>query len=118
MIAAKPGLEETDDMGKVRSNNASAKELKRMVGKNLALAREAIGWYQADMVQAYADFPLTPPKLSEWESGRYYPDPRFLVTLCRDHGFSMDWFYRAETFGVIAKHAANLRRAKRSAAAA
>lgn len=88
----------------------NASDLKRRVGRNLAVFRESLGWSQADMVREYRYLGLSPPKLSQWESGQYYPDPYFLVTLCNEHGVSTDWFYRSVLAGVATGVAGGLRR--------
>lgn len=90
----------------LRSSSPAASRLKRQIGENLALAREAVGASQADWVRQYH---LNPAKISEWERGKYYPDPAFLVRLCDDYGFTMDWFYRRLKAGVSSARAADLR---------
>jgi transcriptional regulator with XRE-family HTH domain len=98
-------------MAKASRSTPAASTLKRGVGERLALAREALGWTGAEMAREYAEAGITGPKLSEWESGKYYPDPYFLLLLCDDHGFTMDWFYRGVRAGVSVERAADLRRA-------
>lgn len=89
-----------------------ASALKVRVGRNLALAREALGRTQSQLAREYADFGITPPKLNQWEAGLHYPDPFFLAQLCDDYGFTMDWFYRGLKAGVSVERAADLRQAE------
>lgn len=83
---------------------------RRMVGENLTLAREAVGKRR---VQWTRDYHLgAASRLANWEAGDHYPSPWFLVRLCADYGFTMDWFYRRQLAGVSVERAADLRRAE------
>ncbi len=83
-------------------------EHRRMVGGNLALAREAVGKRQVDWVREYGL--RSSGRLGNWEAGEHYPNPLFLVQLCEDYGFTMDYFYRGQLAGVSVARAADLRR--------
>jgi transcriptional regulator with XRE-family HTH domain len=82
---------------------------KVFVGRNLALARTALGKSQAALAR---DLGIASNKLNQWEAGLYYPDPFLLLQVCDDHGFTMDWFYRGVLAGVAEQRAADLRRVR------
>jgi transcriptional regulator with XRE-family HTH domain len=94
-------------MPKEPEHITAASDLKRNVGANLALARESLGRRQ----NAFArDYGIPANRWNQWEAGLYYPDPFVLVQICKDHGFTMDWFYRGVMAGVSVERAAGLRR--------
>lgn len=78
------------------------------VGRNLALARTALGKRQTEWRTQYRLGSAS--KLSSWESGKNYPNPWFLLQLCNDYGFTMDWFFRGVRAGVPGGLADDLRR--------
>lgn len=81
---------------------------KEFVGRQLMLAREALGMTHAALAREYGM--KASNRLNQWEAGHYYPDPWFLKQLCDDKGFTMDWFYRGLKAGVSDARAADLRR--------
>src|SRR5579864_3197545 len=83
---------------------------RRLVGRALALARTAKGKRPTDWVRQYPLWLTHSSKLLNWEAGLNYPPPLFLLELCKDYGFTMDWFYRQQKAGVSAESAADLRR--------
>lgn len=93
-------------MAKTPQQLISASDFKRRVGESLILARESLGQAQAPFARTYG---LAPNKLNQWEAGLYYPDPQFLIRLCADWGFTMDWFYRRVLAGVSVERADGLR---------
>lgn len=94
-------------MGKSASQKIAASERKARVGENIVLARESLGMTQAEFARQYH---MASNLLNQWEAGLYYPDPIFLMQLCDDYGFTMDWFYRGILAGVSSERAAGLRR--------
>lgn len=99
-------------MDRAQSKTASQQreeDHRRGVGERLALAREAVGKRQVDWAREYQL--SSPSKLANWEAGSHYPAPWFLVRLCEDYGFTMDWFYRGVRAGVSVARADDLRRA-------
>lgn len=94
-------------MAKTPEDDIKAANHKKMVGENLALARESLGKKQAPFARHLG---LTPSKLNQWEAGIYYPDPLVLIRLCTDYGFTMDWFYRGAVAGVSFERVDDLRR--------
>lgn len=80
---------------------------RRQVGERLTVAREALGQRAVDWVRRYKL--KTASRLSQWESGKSYPAPLFLVQLCEDTGLTIDYFYRGKKAGVSASLADDLR---------
>jgi hypothetical protein len=71
------------------------------VGRNLTLAREALGSSRNDWIEQYGDsYGVYASKLSMWEAGITYPDLFFLIGLCEEHGLTLDWFLRGERSGL------------------
>lgn len=102
----------------MRIGSADLREVdhKEFVGHNLMIAREAL---QATQAQWTRDYALgSASKINQWERGKYYPNPWFLIRLCADHGLTMDWFYRGQRAGVASSVAADLRRAEAEISAA
>lgn len=104
-------------MAKGEADRQAASALKHKVGARLALARESIGLTQSQLAKEYCRIGVTPPKLNQWEGGKYYPEAFFLVCFCDDYGFTMDWFYRGTRAGVSSERADGLRRAQADTAA-
>ena len=91
---------------------------KRLVGESLMLARTALHKRPVDFVRMYPTWLTSQSKLSNWEVGDNYPNIHFLIRLCDDHGFTMDWFYRQKLAGVSDGLADDLRAAEAEIAAA
>jgi transcriptional regulator with XRE-family HTH domain len=102
-------------MAKTPEERITSSAHKEFVGQNLADARKALRKTQAKMAE---EMGLAQNKLSQWESGLFYPDPWKLKQLCEDHGFTMDWFYRRIRSGVSVERADDLRRVEAEGAAA
>lgn len=94
-------------MAKTPEQLIIASDHKRLVAESLALARESLGKGQKAFAAKYG---ITPNRWNQWEAGIYYPDPYVLVQICRDYGFTMDWFYRQAMAGVSDERADDLRR--------
>lgn len=91
---------------------------KRFVGENLMIARTGIGKRQSEWLKSYPTYITSQGKLANWEKGDHYPPPIFLVRLCEDYGFTMDWFYRRRLAGVSSELVDGLRRAEAEISAA
>ena len=83
---------------------------KVFVGGNLRLAREALGKSPSQLTKEYGL--RNQSKLHNWETGVNYPNLWFLIKLCDDYGFTLDWFLRRRRVGVSAELAENLKRAE------
>jgi len=86
-------------------------DLRTAVGDRLALARTSMGLRQNQWVEKYQQF-LTKQKLSGYETGTRFPSLLFLIVLCEDYGFSMDYFLRGTMHGVSTERATGLETAK------
>jgi hypothetical protein len=75
-------------------------KLREYVGGSLAIARSSLGLRQADLIRQYPQYLTTRSKLTGYESGDRMVSPAFLMALCRDYGFSMDWFYFRKLNGL------------------
>jgi transcriptional regulator with XRE-family HTH domain len=73
------------------------KTLAEHMGRNLLIAREALGVTRQEWVRKYD---LYPSKYSQWENGIIPPNLLFLVAICEDYGLTMDWFVRGVRAGV------------------
>jgi hypothetical protein len=74
---------------------------KEMVGRNLTLAREALGSTRNDWIAQYGkSHGVYASKLCMWEGGVSYPDLFFLMGLCEDHGLTLDWLFRGDLRGL------------------
>jgi transcriptional regulator with XRE-family HTH domain len=78
---------------------------KRMVARNLMLAREALGMRQTDFAKRIG---MTAQQLWNVESGRSYPPPVAIKRACEEFGFSADWFYRGIRAGTAGDVASSL----------
>jgi transcriptional regulator with XRE-family HTH domain len=103
-------------MRKSTGDKLIASQHKEFVGRQLMLAREALGLTQTALAREYAM--KAPNRLNQWEKGLYYPDPWFLRMFCEDYGFTTDYFYRGVRSGVSAERADDLRRVKTAKQAA
>jgi transcriptional regulator with XRE-family HTH domain len=89
-------------------------DLRVTVGNNIELARTALGKSQADLQREYPQYLTTRTKLSAWENGDALASAVFLIALCDDYGFTMDFFMRSNMDAVAPQttHGTTLRLAE------
>lgn len=95
---------------KTAMDKIAASRHKEFVGRQLVLAREAIGRTQTQLAREFGM--KASNKLNQWERGLYYPEPWFLKQLSDHYGFTMDFFYRGVRAGVSSERVDDLRRAE------
>jgi transcriptional regulator with XRE-family HTH domain len=78
---------------------------KQRVGERLRLAREALGYKQADFARLHG---LDKTKLSHWERGKHLPALSFVRRLWREHQISADWLFLGVKGGLPARVADSL----------
>jgi transcriptional regulator with XRE-family HTH domain len=67
------------------------------VGRRLMVMRQGLGITRNEWLKRYK---LGASRYSMWESGLVYPDIKFLMQVCQDYGWTMDYFYRGSLAGV------------------
>ena len=85
------------------------REHKRLVARNVMLAREGLGMRPSDFARRIG---LTQPQLWNIEQGLSYPPPTAILKACTEFGFSADWFYRGIRAGSTEEVASKLREAE------
>lgn len=83
---------------------------RKFVGRNIMLARTAVGCKQVDWSRKYGLGAGS--KLANWEAGAHYPNVWVLLQICDDYGFTLDWFFRGVLSGVTSERADGLRKAE------
>jgi transcriptional regulator with XRE-family HTH domain len=71
--------------------------LMREMGDRLVQAREALGLSQEEFASMHG-VPIA--DLDNWEQGRRYPDPQFIVAIWKRHRINSDWIYLGEIAGL------------------
>lgn len=98
-----------------RLAKATEDDHKKFVGGSLMIARTALNKRPVDWTKKYPTLLTTQSKLANYEAGKHYPPPLFLVRLCEDYGLTMDWFYRRVRSGVPEQLSDKLRGTSESA---
>ena len=70
---------------------------KAAIGRRLRAMREAQGLSQAEVARMAG---LGRTAYVQYETGVHLPQPEGAVALCMALGYTMDWIYRGETFGM------------------
>ena len=87
----------------------TATEHREMVGRNIMLAREALGLRPTEFARRVQ---LKPPALWNMETGAAYPNPLTIVRMCEEFGFTADWFLRGLRAGLPHDLASKLQQAE------
>lgn len=81
-------------------------DLKKDVGRRLALARRAFGINQQEFG---AGGGMSQPQYNQAETGKRLLTLPYALTLCRIYGLTLDWIYRGDPSGLQHRLAEKIR---------